>query len=131
MTSPPLSARSRKNLATCHPLLRDLFEAVHERFPLEVICGHRNRTDQLKAFKAGASKLQWPNSKHNPWPSLAADVCPIPIDWTNIGAFEDLALVVKEVAQDLKITVRHGADWHDWPHWELTEVPETSTEDVA
>lgn len=129
---PPLSPRSLSNLAEVDPRLRRLFLAVAEVMPLEVICGHRSRIDQDVAYRTRRSTLQWPKSKHNRQPSLAVDVCPLPIDWKNLEAFRRLAKVVKIVALDMGIKIRHGADWDgdgrqgepgefDWPHFELAE----------
>lgn len=125
-----MSPRSIANLEQCDERLRRLFYRVAAIMPIEVICGHRSKIDQDVAFRNRRSKLQWPRSKHNRQPSLAADVCPLPIDWKNLEAFKRLARVVKFAAAELGIKVRHGADWDgdgqhgepgefDWPHWEL------------
>ncbi len=114
--------RSRKELATAHPDLQKLFNEVIKHFDCSVICGHRGREDQDKAFAEGKSKLKWPNSKHNKTPSLAVDVVPFPIDWENENEFHKLAGVVDAVALQMNIKVKWGGSWKkfkDLPHWEL------------
>jgi peptidoglycan L-alanyl-D-glutamate endopeptidase CwlK len=98
--------------------------AVDEVLPVHVICGHRNKEDQDKAFKEGNSKLEFPNSKHNKKPSLAVDVVSgdgRSIDWADIKSFELVCLVIESKADELGIKVRLGRDFSfkDWPHIEL------------
>jgi peptidoglycan LD-endopeptidase CwlK len=125
-----LSARSLAVIESCHPDLKRLAYAVAAREAVEFICGHRDESEQNQAFKAGKSKLRWPNSMHNRSPSHAIDLVPKPIDWKDLGRFEKLSAVVKEEAEALGIKVRWGADWNsngrsdderflDYPHWEL------------
>jgi peptidoglycan L-alanyl-D-glutamate endopeptidase CwlK len=126
-----LSERSLKNLATAHPKFLQLFSAVAEITPCEVICGWRGEADQHTAFVDGKSKLDWPKSKHNnTLPdgtpiSLAVDVVPLPVDWADINAFYELARVVKAIARLKGINITWGGSWtsfHDFPHYELKEV---------
>jgi peptidoglycan L-alanyl-D-glutamate endopeptidase CwlK len=93
-----------------------------------VICGHRNKADQDKAYAAGHSKLKFPRSKHNSWPSLAVDVVPYPLDWKDIDAFKRLGVVIKQAWASMSeaerggYTLSWGGDWtsfRDYPHWEL------------
>lgn len=123
---PSFSARSRGQLATCHPDLQRLFAEVIKRFDCIVLCGHRNKADQDKAFAEGKSKLRYPQSRHNKSPSEAVDVAPWPIAWTDHARFDALALVVKASAKDLGIEIVWGGDWSgfvDKPHWELKKSP--------
>ena len=48
---------------------------------ITILEGYRNEEDQNKAFENGFSKLKFPNSKHNVYPSMAVDALPFPIDW--------------------------------------------------
>jgi len=73
-------------------------------------------------FDSGASELKWPNSKHNSYPSLAVDVVPHPLDWTDLKSFKKLVKVVKKCAKRLGIKITCGGDWvtlRDWPHYQL------------
>lgn len=119
---PKLSQRSERNLATAHPDLQKVFRKVAEVEPIEVICGHRNKEDQDRAFREGHSKQRWPNSRHNSLPSEAVDVLPLPIDWENLEPFKRLAKHVKEIAALMGVALEHGGDWEhlrDYPHWQL------------
>jgi peptidoglycan LD-endopeptidase CwlK len=113
----PLSKRSLTNLAGCHPLLTDLLTAVNEIVPCEVVCGWRNEADQNAAFAAGTSDRQWPNGRHNntlpdgmPY-SMAADVCPLPINWDNTNAFYFFAGIVIAQAKEIGINIIWGGNW--------------------
>lgn len=48
--------------------LKDVYEDVH------VSHVFRDEEDQNAAFESGASKLKWPNSKHNMIPAEAIDI---------------------------------------------------------
>ena len=74
------SKRSLDRLGTCHPdLVKLMTEAILDPAcpsDLTVLCGHRGEKEQNAAFDAGRSKLRYPRSKHNGFPSLAVDVAP-------------------------------------------------------
>lgn len=127
---PRFSKASAARLAQCHPDLQKVMNEVIKGMDFMVVCGYRDRDDQEKAVAQGASKVHFPNSMHNKFPSLAVDVVPWPIDWKDIGRFQALALRIHETAHEFGIVLRHGADWNmngdfqdekfiDWPHWEI------------
>lgn len=132
---PNFGTRSQNNLATAHPDLQRLFNEVIKGYDCTVICGHRNQTDQDKAFHEGRSKVQWPNGKHNKQPSLAVDVVPWfknkpHIRWDDSEKFYHFAGYVQGVADGLGINIRSGLNWDsddelhdqtffDGPHFEL------------
>lgn len=121
---PTFGRRSKKELATAHPDLQRLFNEVIKDFDCAVICGHRGRADQDKAFAEGKSKLQWPNSKHNKTPSLAVDCAPWPSLYGDMKKFKELIDVVKSTARRLRIKILCGIDWErfpDPPHIELIQ----------
>lgn len=96
---PIFSEKSLVYLNECHPILQMAAHSVIQYVDFKVICSARNEADQLKAFNSGASKLKWPNGKHNcirafpelerqtahkKWPmvpeySMALDIIPYPI----------------------------------------------------
>ena len=87
-----------------------------------VVCGYRDEKAQNEAFNKGASKVKFPNSKHNQLPSLAIDLAPLPIDWNNLEQFHELAGHILEVAHLLEISIIWGGHWKtfkDYPHYEL------------
>lgn len=133
---PVFSKISKQRLATCHPHLQDLMNACIKEYDFAVICGHRGQIEQDLACRSGASKLKFPNSKHNCKPSMAVDIAPVKykdgrvlIDWQDLGAFRDLADIVLSQAEEMGIMVRWGGDWdgnpdtpnrfNDLPHFEL------------
>lgn len=122
--------RSRRELATLHPELQRLLYEVIRHIDFTVTEGHRDKAAQDAAFERGASKVQWPNSKHNATPSLAADIYPYPINFKQKERFYYLAGIVKGIASQMGITIRWGGDWdgdadlydqtfYDLPHFEL------------
>lgn len=121
-----LAALSLSRLQTCDERIQKVMLLAATRANFIVTCGHRNQVDQLAAFKSGASKKLFPMSRHNSYPSEAVDISPLPIDWSNIEAYKALAVIVKECAQELGVTLEHGGDWphlQDWPHWQLPKQP--------
>ena len=131
---PNFSATSLTKLGTCDSRLQQLFKVVVEEVDCTIICGHRGKLEQDKAFAEGASHVKWPNSKHNTYPSIAVDVMPYPIDWNDKERVTKFYEFVKKKADELGIKIRWGADWDmdgnywerenwevDGPHYELVE----------
>lgn len=127
---PKLSQKSIERLASCHSDLRLLFSEVAKHYDITILCGHRNKEEQDEAFRSGKSKIQWPNGKHNSFPSLAVDVVPYPIDWNDKIRFYHFAGFVRGIAARLDMKIRWGGDWDgdfdfkdqnffDLPHFEL------------
>lgn len=112
-------ALSLSRRAECHPDLQTLLDEVFATAPFDItiLCGHRGQADQEAAFAAGASKVHWPNSKHNSLPSRAFDLAPYPVKWGDREAFLQLRAHVAACAKRLKIKIRH-ISW-DLPHTEL------------
>lgn len=128
--------RSTKALGTCHPDLQLIFRQVIKSFDCSVLEGYRDSKTQNKYFKEGKTKLKYPKSEHNTYPSMAVDVVPYPIDWEDKDRNIHFAGLVKGIAiimlhKDM-IThkVRWGGDWdndtqlkdnkfQDYPHFEL------------
>ena len=123
---PRFGSRSRKNLATCDEDLQDLFNEVIKYVDCSVICGHRNKEDQDKAFKEKRTKVKFPNGRHNSNPSRAVDVVPYPIDWDNLQRFKELSEVIKTACETVGVdNLYWGFDLWQWdmPHWELRNEP--------
>jgi len=128
---------SIERLLTCHAVLQDLMKRVVARRDCMIACGHRNEEDQNEAFDKGFSKLRFPQSKHNKFPSRAVDVVPWPEKWDDKEAFIDLALIIREEWDKMEnedkngFKLRWGGNWDiagchpleydfiDLPHWEL------------
>ena len=129
---PTFGAQSARNLSEAHPALQAVFREVIETFDHAVIEGHRGQAEQDAAFHAGKSKLRFPASKHNQMPSLAVDVCPWPVDWSDHRRFYLFAGYVLATARAMGVALRWGGDWdgdlawkdqtfHDLPHFELVD----------
>lgn len=106
-----------------------LIKAIEE-YDFSIICGHRTEAEQDKVFSEGLSKVEYPNSKHNTYPSKAVDIAPYPIDWESRERFVYLAGLIKGIAATKGIKLRWGGDWdqdndfkdqsfNDLPHFEL------------
>jgi peptidoglycan LD-endopeptidase CwlK len=132
---PSFSQRSKDRLATCHPDLIKLFNAVVKKHDCTILEGVRSDARQRELFAAGKSKLDGSpghRSKHQPtiegW-SRAVDVAPYPIDWKDRERFIHFAGIVLGYAESMGIDLRIGADWSgdgiftesffDAPHVEL------------
>jgi peptidoglycan L-alanyl-D-glutamate endopeptidase CwlK len=119
------SKRSKNRLAECDERLQKIMLEAINHMDLTILCGHRGEDDQNRAFRNGKSKLKYPKSKHNKKPSMAVDVAPYPISWTNIERFEDMGLLIKGIARKLDINIEWGGDWKtfkDYPHFEIEEA---------
>jgi hypothetical protein len=95
-----------------------------------IIEGHRGKEAQNAAFERGASKVQFPNSKHNTYPSQAYDRVPYPIprlpsgEWDSESPLWDkLAELERRCADELGIKIEQGIRWKmkDKPHTELVQ----------
>ncbi len=115
--------------------MQRLMNKVVERYDISIICGHRGREEQEKAFNEGKSKARFGQSKHNSFPSKAVDIVPWPFnqdDWQDCDYFVHMAGYVQAVADELGIKIRWGGDWNqnrrtsdesflDLPHFELMD----------
>ena len=122
---------SKKRLKECHPDLQKIMNEAIKITDFSVLCGHRTKQEQDKAFRSGRSKLKFPESKHNQTPSLAIDVVPFPIDWNDTKRFVALYGIIRGIAHMMDIKIRWGGNWdmddeiitdqnfNDLPHFEL------------
>lgn len=102
---------SQIRMNSLHPKLKKLMNAVAENTDIMILEGFRDEATQNKYFQAGASKVQWPNGKHNRFPSEAVDVTPCPLNWNDKQGFIDLSKKVLDKAAELGIPIRWGGDW--------------------
>ena len=108
---PSFSTQSTIRLEECDERLRTLFYEVIKHYDCSILQGSRSRAEQEEYFRTGRSKVQWPNSKHNQFPSLAVDAAPWPIDWNDTQRFYHFGGFVLGVALVLDIPLRWGGDW--------------------
>lgn len=133
---PMLGAASRAQRDTCDPRLIRLIDETIKYIDFSIVEGHRGQAAQHRDFLKGASKLDWPNGRHNKTPSRAFDFSPYPADWSEgqlpHARFALVAGAFKVCADQLGIKIRWGVDWNrnwdprdetflDWGHIELDE----------
>ena len=119
---PSFSQSSLKYLAECHPSLQKVAHEAIKTFDFKVICGHRGKAEQDKAYATGKSKVKFPGSKHNQKPAHAFDAVPVPLDWNDIESFKAMAKVMKAAAKKLGVKMKWGGDFKsffDGPHFEI------------
>lgn len=120
------SKTSLERLQSARPELQELFCAVLPIIDHTIIIGHRTEEQQKAAYRDGKTKLNWPNSLHNTYPSRAVDAAPyvpgLQIPWPakaktekeqiqRYGMFYYFAGVVKAEAVRQGIHIRWGGDW--------------------
>ena len=105
------SKSSFDKLQTCHPDLQRLFQEVIKHYDCVVTEGYRGEEAQNAAFASGHSKLKYPNGKHNQKPSIAVDVVPYPVDYSDTNKIYHFAGFVIATAYQLKINIRWGGSW--------------------
>lgn len=112
---------SIRRLATCDDRLQRLFNEVIKGFDCSIIEGERSEERQNRFFNEGASKVKYPNSRHNVRfqeklrgkKSHAVDVAPYingAISYEPRQCYF-FAGYVKAKAEELGIEIRLGADW--------------------
>lgn len=123
---PAFSKKSRKALVTAHHDLQHLFLEVVKEYDCSVLCGYRGKEEQNEAYAEGNSNAKWGQSPHNNLPSLAIDVVPYPVDWTDTASFYKFAAYVLNTAMKLNYRVKwggffsvNGKPFFDGPHFEL------------
>jgi peptidoglycan L-alanyl-D-glutamate endopeptidase CwlK len=114
---PSFSKRSEANLSTCHKKLQKVLNFAIKYYDFTVLEGHRNKEDQDEYYRLGKSKLKFPNSKHNEYPSKAVDIAPwqpgIGIDWEDRERFTFLANRIIGMGLAMGIKLRWGGDFND------------------
>jgi len=108
---PRFSETSRSRLATCHPLLQDIFDDVIKTFDCTILCAIRGKAEQNRLYSIGKSKVVYPDSKHNSTPSMAVDACPYPVDWADTDRMYFFGGFVVAHARVKGIPIRWGGDW--------------------
>jgi peptidoglycan L-alanyl-D-glutamate endopeptidase CwlK len=124
---PKFSKRSLSNLNTVHPILKELAQEAIKTFDFTVICGHRGKEDQAKAYASGASSLKWPRSKHNSLPSMAFDAIPYPfVGWAgeaSEASFEAMGDAVLDAWEKLPQSLTEGYSIHWGGAWKMRDMP--------
>ena len=118
-----LSKKSQERLETCDERLITIVNDVCKVMDVTVLCGHRGKEGQEKAFNEGKSCAHFGQSYHNALPSLAVDIAPCPINWdVNDPRWETMCNLVLYIANRYGIKVKLGRDFtnlKDYPHIEI------------
>lgn len=77
---PSFSRESQYRLDTVTKKLKDFMLDLIRIVDFKVTCGHRAKDEQDAAFREGRSKLEFPKSAHNLFPSAAIDIYPCPVE---------------------------------------------------
>ncbi len=142
---PSFGRASRERLDDVDPRLVQICEEVIKVRDFTIVSGFRGKDKQNAIFESGASKKQWPNSKHNKNaagglspPGCAVDVAPWfaeepHIRWDDDNEFIYLAGAFHQAASSLGYGLRWGGNWdqdddviddqtfQDLGHYELIE----------
>ena len=122
---PQFGQRSRQNLETCDQEIQDVLNEAIKHFDFSVIDGYRNMERQNTYFNEGVSKLRWPHSRHNTYPSRAVDIVPYPGGFDNDDeVFDRMATYVLSAACDVGVRLDWGGHWKnfkDYAHFELKD----------
>lgn len=109
---PSFGERSMRHYNTLHPDLQLVLSEAIKYVDFSIICGHRDKQEQNLAFQQGRSKLRFPQSKHNSYPSDAVDIVPYPnLDWNDRERFTYIAGIIMGIAMAKGIPLRWGGDW--------------------
>ena len=129
---PDLSDASSRNLETCHQSIIEICRTVIRDYDFTVLYGHRGEELQNGLYAQGRTApgqivtyCQWPDSKHNSIPSLAVDLAPYPIDWSDLYRFHELAGRMLQVAALFDVDMTWGGHWSkpDMPHFQVRIRP--------
>ena len=110
------SDRSKKALKSCHKDLQKIARSALRKSNIDfaIISGYRGEEEQNELFANGFSKLKFPASKHNEFPSQAFDFAPY-VDGKMI--FDDtkyyyyIAGIIQAAAEELLYDIRWGGNW--------------------
>lgn len=109
-----LSQAQQTKLNSCDADLIRIVNRVLGIRPLVVVCGHRNAYEQALAFNQGKSRVVFPKSRHNTFPSQAVDLAAVvngKIEWKDPEAYKELAGDMKVAAGALGLRIEWGGDW--------------------
>jgi peptidoglycan LD-endopeptidase CwlK len=124
---PKFSEHSLEKLATCHPDLQKLANALILQRDCIIVQGHRSQAEQEQYWQAGTTSCRF--SPHNEDPSMAIDMMACPLDWGDIDTINEFRnlvdIVAKQVGVELHPLIRFQnkkGQWiTDYPHYQLAE----------
>jgi len=96
-------------------LKRLVDRTLREVADISLVSGYRGEEEQNRLFRERKSTLQYPQSKHNRFPSIAVDFqpWPYPEDERKLwGALGYIAGRMHAIASELGFEIRWGGDWN-------------------
>ena len=114
---PSFGIKSKEHRDTCHYYIKVVLDEAIKIIDFSVLEGNRLESRQKRLFKEGKSKCDGiiNKSKHQTIPSLAVDIAPYPIDFSDAekarARFYHLMGVIKAIAHTKGIEFRFGMDW--------------------
>lgn len=113
------SRHSKEQLGTVHALLKLALKISIKFVDFKVLEGFRDERRQNELYEDGKSNVRWPDSKHNESPSMAVDIAPYPVDWSDTERFYYVAGFIMGVGSMLlrvlrlrdRYAFRYGGDW--------------------
>lgn len=110
MTKYSFGHESKKRLGNVHPVLVTVLYEVLNYMDIKVLSGYRGKDEQNSLYPH-ATKVKYPNSKHNTSPSLAVDVAPYPVNWIDRERFSYMAGLIIGIGAKYGLELRWGGDW--------------------
>lgn len=129
---PKFGTSSQERLESCDPRLQSILTEVIRHFDFSVMEGHRPIERQMELYKQGREKNPdgtWTKvghtvtnidgmaikGKHNYSPSLAVDIAPYPIDFSQREKarerFYYLMGMIRQEGERQGVELRFGLDW--------------------
>lgn len=110
MSKVKLSKKGQTLLAGLDPKLQQVVIKSFEKMPFDItILSSTSRTAEEQAAFVAKGTSWTKKSKH--LSGKAVDMAPYPVDWEDLGRFEEMAKVVLSAAKELGIEVMWGGTW--------------------
>ena len=110
------SQRSGKVYAELDARLQVVMRRLRDEYmDVSLVSGHRGEAEQNSLFTQKKSKLEYPNSKHNAYPSLAVDFMVYPWPGREAKQWASLAYAAAcaiQIGKEEGVHIRWGGDWN-------------------
>ena len=110
---PSFGAKSQNHLINLDHRLRLICVEAIKIFDFSIIDSYRDKQTQSVYYATGKSKLMWPHSRHNTYPSHAMDIVPYPVDFNDWQRFHYMAGIIEAISRSHNIDLVWGGDWND------------------
>jgi len=118
------SKKSRERRDTCNSKLIHIADRLIDMYDNTFVWGFRNHEEQEEAYRNKKSKLRFPYSAHNRYPSRAMDLQPYPYPGGDEHKVREEFMfmrgIVYAIAYELGINLKSTITW-DLFHFELED----------